>query len=425
MSFDPLSPSVLAGEPPEVQNPNADLAAQEAGFIAPDVETDQDAIAQQVYANLAANVPGWVPHDGNLETWLIEAFSEVGAEVRSLAADVPASIFATYGTLVLGLPPQPDVGATGLASFTAIDAAGYTLDTGSTFGIARSGNDIVAFQTLQPADILPGALTVDNVPFMAVETGSDANGLSGAGQMLDPIAWVQDITVPVPTSGGADAETPEAYVNRLANLFPAVALRPVLPMDFAVLALQLYPNDVGRAVAMNLYDPVAGTWTNARTVTLMLTQADGTPCTTAVKAQVAATLESLREVNWVVHIIDATYEPISVAFTVVAFAGQDTTTVHDTAVANVTAYLQPGNFRLGEMSPAIAGGEVVFPPTTGPTRRQVIRLNELVALLDRSLGVDYVTAVTINATAADHQLTHPYSLPQPGTITGTVTGGNP
>jgi hypothetical protein len=414
------------GEPPEVQNPNADLAAEESGYIAPDVETDQDAIAQEVYANLTARVPGWVAHDGNLDTWLVEAWSEVGAEIRSLAADVPASIFATYGTRVLGLPPGLAVGATGLASFTATDTAGYTLDTGATFGLSRSGNDVVAYQTLQEADIAPGDLTVDNVPFTAVEVGSDANGLSGQGQMLDPIGWVQTVTVTAPTSGGADAETPEDYVDRLSNLFPSVALRPILPMDFAVLALQLYPNDVGRAVAMNLYDPVAGTWTNARTVTLMLTQADGTPCTPAVKSEVAATLESLREVNWVVHVIDPTYEAISVAFTVVAFAGQDATVVHDAAVVNLTQYLQPSNFRLGEMSPAIAGGEVIYPPTAGqPTRRQVVRLNEVIALLDRSLGVDYVQTVTINGAATDHQFTQPYSLPTPGTITGTVTGANP
>jgi Baseplate J-like protein len=415
----------ISGEPPEIQDANALLAQQESGYVAPDVETDQSAISQEVFTFLQGKVPQWVPHDGNLDTWLIEAFSEAGAEIRSLAADVPSSIFTTYGTLVLGVPPELALGASGTADFTAMDDLGYTLDLGTTFGLARSGNDIVAFQTLQEVTIAVGDTQALAVPFTAVETGADGNGLSGAGQMLDPVNWVTTITVADETSGGQDAELPDDYVDRLANLLPAVALRPILPQDFAVLALQLIPG-VGRAIAMNLYDPATDTWNNARTVTLVVAQADGTPCTATVKAQVVAMLEALREVNWVVHVIDPHYTAINVNFDVVAFAGQDSTTVHDTCVANVTAYLQPGNYRLGELSPATAGGEVILPPTNGDdTRRQFIWVNELIALLDRSLGVDRVVAVTINGSAADFPLGGPYTLPTPGDITGTVEGANP
>ena len=420
--IDPLTGDPVPGEPIEVTNPNLQLAADEGGYNAPDVETDQDAIAEEVFAALAANIPGWAAHDGNLETWVVEAFSEVGAEIRALAADVPASIFTTYGQLVLGIPPQLAVSSTGQATITAIDNQGYTLDVGATFALARSGDDLVAFASLQETTIPPGATTGD-VPFAAVLQGADANGLTGAGQMLDPITWVADITVTQATAGGVDAETPDAYLDRLTNLLRMVALRPVLPQDFAILALQV--EGVGRAVAMNLYNPADGTWTNARTVTLILAQADGYPCAASVKTTVETQLEALREVNWIVNIIDPVYEPIDVAYDVVAFAGQDASAVMATCTANVTAYLQPAMFRLGALSPAIAGGEVIPPPSGGgTTRRQFIYVNELVSLLDRSLGVDRVKTVTINGTAADHQLATPYSLPEPGTITGTVEGAN-
>jgi hypothetical protein len=118
-------------------------------------------------------------------------------------------------------------------------------------------------------------------------------------------------------------------------------------------------------------------------------------------------------------------EPIDVAYDVVAFAGQDASAVQATCTANVTAYLQPAMFRLGALSPAIAGGEVIPPPESGqPARRQFVYVNELVSLLDRSLGVDRVVSVDINGAAADHQLATPYSLPEPGAITGTVEGAN-
>src|SRR5207245_997256 len=159
--------------------------------------------------------------------------------LRALIRDVPASIFGTYGQYVLGIPPEIAVGATGLATFTAVDAQGYTLDVGTTFGLARSGDDIAAFQTLQEATIPPGATTVSAVPFAAVVVGSDANGLFGTGEMIDPLGWVASVSVPTPTTGGADDELPQDYLDRLSNLLRMVALRPVLPQDFAILALQV------------------------------------------------------------------------------------------------------------------------------------------------------------------------------------------
>ena len=280
--INPLTGDPMPGEPQEVDNPNAQLAADEGGYNAPDVETDQDTIAQEVFTALAAAVPGWQAHDGNLDTWLVESFAEVGAEIRALAADVPASIFTTYGQLVLGIPPQVAVSATGLATITATDAQGYTLDVGATFALARSGDDLVAFATTQEVTIAVGDNSIDNVPFAAVIQGADANGLAGVGQMLDPVIWVQSIDVPQTTAGGVDAETPDVYLDRLTNLLRMVALRPILPQDFAILALQV--EGVGRAVAMNLYNPADGTWTNARTVTLVLTDDAGNACTAAVKA---------------------------------------------------------------------------------------------------------------------------------------------
>jgi hypothetical protein len=393
------SPGV--GEPEVVEDANLGLAAAEGGYNPPSVEADQDAIAAQVFARLIERVAGWQPHDGNLDTWLIEAFSEIGAEIRSLAGDVPASIFGTYGTRVLNLPPYAAAAATGKATFTAQDSLGYTLDPGATFALARSGNDLVAFTTLQEATVPVGSTEVHEVPFVAVELGAAGNGLSGEGQMLDPITWVAKVNVPVATGQGADAEEPEAYVDRLANLFPAVGLRPILPMDFAVLAMQLVPG-VGRAVVMNLYDPTAKTWNNARTVTLVVTDEHGELLSTAIKEEVVKLLEGLREVNWVIHVIDPTYATITATATVVAFAGQSTKQVEAACIAALKEALSPANYLLGEMSPASEGGEVINPPAKeGATaRNQTIYQNELIALLDRTLGVDRVASVTIGGTYA-------------------------
>ena len=47
-------------------------------------------------------------------------------------------------------------------------------------------------------------------------------------------------------------------------------------------------------------------------------------------------------------------------------------------------------------------------------------MNDLIGLLDRQRGVDFVGPITIQGDAADYELPTPFTLPQPGTITGTV-----
>lgn len=418
-----VNPLGLEGDPEEIEDPNASLALAEGGYIPPDVETDQDAIAQQVFDNLALRAPGWQANDGNLETWLTEAWAESAAEVRALARDVPASIFTTYGEDVLGIVPGIALASEGVATFTAIDNLGYTVEVGTQFALPRAGDDLVAYATLEEAVIPVGDTVIANVPFAAVLTGADSNGLSGLGQMLDPVAWAEGVVVTEPTAGGADAEVPQDYLDRLSILMRMVALRPVLPQDFAILALQV--PEVERAIAMNLYDPVTDTWDNERTVTVVIADIDGQPVSDPVKQQVVDMLEALREVNWIVHIIDATYTAIDVTYEVVAFAGQHESTVQAACDAALVDYLSPMNYRLNEASPAIAGGEVIFPPEADTTRQQYIYVNELIALLDRCLGVDRVVSVSINGAAADFLLPDPNAFPEPGVMIGTVTGGQP
>ena len=410
----------LPADPPEVENPNEQLALEDAGYTGPDVETDERAIADAVYAELATRVPGWVAHDGNLETWLIEAFAAIAAEIRTLAADVPAAIFTTYGEEVLALPIRVPTPATGASTWIADDALGYDIPVGAQITLPRSGDDLAVFQVVVGATIPPGETTIADVQIAALEAGGNSNGLSGPAEIVDPLNWVQSITVPVATAGGDDGQDPDAYVDDLSQLMRMIALRPILPGDFALLALR--QPGVGRAVSMDNYDPATGTWDNARMVTLILADDAGEPVPAAIKDTVRAQLEQLREVNFLVPIIDAGYDVVAVDFAVTAYAEQDAAIVEQACVDAITSYLAPANWRLGTTSPATAAGEVIPPVDAGEQPgRQTIRVNELIGLLDRTRGVDWVDTITINGAAADHQLPGPTTLPRPGAITGTVT----
>ena len=113
----------------------------------------------------------------------------------------------------------------------------------------------------------------------AVQTGEQGNRLSGEAELIDPLFWVESVQVPIETTNGVDGQTLEEYLESLISLMRIVALRPILPLDYAILALRV--PGVARAVAMDGYDPGTETWGHARMVTLILTNDEGLPVSTA------------------------------------------------------------------------------------------------------------------------------------------------
>ena len=350
--------------------------------------------------------------------WLIEAFAAVAAEIRSLAADVPAAIFTTYGEEVLAIPIRVPTPATARSTWTASDDRGYSIPIGTQFTVPRTGDELVAFQVIAGATILPGERSVSDVEVAGVEAGARANGLSGRGEIVDPLSWVESIDMSAAV-GGDDGQDPTAYLYELSMLMRVIALRPILPGDFAILALRVV--GVGRAVAMDGYDPDSRTWGHARTISLLLTDDDGEPVPPAIATQTRSTLEDLREVNFVVNVIAPDYEDVDVGYEVTAFAEQNPELVREACDAALHDYLSPANWRLGTTSPGISAGEVIPPPLgDAEPGRMVVRRNELIGLLDRTRGVDWVDDVTINGEPADHALDGPTTLPRPGEIEGTA-----
>ncbi|HEV2308987.1 MAG TPA: baseplate J/gp47 family protein, partial [Acidimicrobiia bacterium] len=328
-----------AFDPEEIWDPNRELAAADVGFTGPDIETDEQEIARQVFNRLAYLVPGWEAHDANPDTWLIEAFAAVAAELRALSRDVPDAIFVTHGTEVLGLPIRPPAPALGYSTWKAVDERGYTVRTGAQITLARTGDELVGFEVLAGAEIPAGETTVENVPIRAVEMGAAGNGLQGPAEVSDPFDWVESVVVTRPTTQGDDGQDRPMYLDQLSTLLRVVAFRPVLPGDYAVLGLTI--PGVGRAVAMDGYNPLDGTWGHARRVCLVAWAADGRVLEDAVRAQVRAYLESIREVNFIVDVISPLFETVDVDFSVTMFGEQDPDVVHAICIDALEQELDP------------------------------------------------------------------------------------
>jgi hypothetical protein len=458
-------------DPEEVWDPNAQMAFEETMPARALIESDRAVIAQRIFDRMVERAPGWRAADGNLDTWIIEEFATVASEIRAEALTVPDSIFMTYGQEVLGIPAQVPVPAVGTTTWTASDDRGYQIPTGTQIVVPRTGDELVVFEVMFAREIPVGETVATDVQVRAMEPGFAGNDLDGPAEPVDPLWWVESIEIDQPTERGVDGQTVDQYLSELILLLRVVALRPILPWDYAVLAMRV--PGVARAIAMDGWRPAVdlpgdadfaradlegwltahavhmpeqaamirsvvatltpdaagGSWGHQREVTLIVTGADGLPVPAATRAQVRDYLEGLREVNFLVNVIDAEYQPVDIGWEVTAFVEQDIDVVHELCDAALRDALSPANWRLGTTSPSIAAGEVIAVPTEDAVAdgfepsRQTIRVHDIVGLLDRQRGVDWVGPVTIQGVAEDFQLDGPTTLPLVGDIEGLVHAG--
>jgi hypothetical protein len=387
-------------------------------YIEVPVESDPTDVAQEAFDYLQTTIPGWLPSPGNLEGWLVEALAQIASELRELLGLVPDSIFEFYGSSILGLPPQAATPATGSTTWTAIDAAGnYLVPAGTLIGITPTASqDVTAFQVVSDFAIPPGILSVSGIQVVAIEAGAAASGITGTVQPIDPLDFIAGVTLDGPTGGGQDAEDPDAYLARLSDLLTLMSPRPILPQDFAILAQRMVAG-VARATAIDLYNPGPPIDTNCpRCVSVVLVDANGNPVTPTIKSEVDALLQSMREVNFLVFVLDPTYETIDVSFDVMAYPGYDPADVETRVVAQLQSYLSPASWGV---------------PPFGDTGAQswlnatAVRYLELAEQINRVDGVDYIKTLALGLHGgalgtADVALTGVAPLPNPGTISGTV-----
>lgn len=377
-----------------------------AEYVNPPIEVDPTSLEQQAYDYLAAQIPGWEPAAGNLDVWLIQAFAQVAAQVAEVASDVPLAIFRYYGANVAGIPPRDAAPAVGTVTVTAVDQSGYVVRAGDTIAVESPTGELVAFEFTQDWEIPSGEQSVSGVPVVAVEPGAHTSGLSGTAVLLDPVDWIDSVTFDAPTTGGADAEPDEEYLDRLVEELRLLTPRPILPRDFETLARRV--PGVGRVTALDGYNPADGSTGNARMITLAVTNDAGLPVSETTKAQLRALMEAEREVTFIVHVIDPTYTTVDVDFRVAVWPDFDPATVVENATAAVAEYLNPATW-----------GQ----PNYGDTQRWVHKSDipsvEVAHVILGVEGVRHIESLELNGQAwGSVSLPGAAPLPQVGDITG-------
>ncbi len=377
-------------------------------YIDANIIVDPDELFDLAVEYIKARIPDWEAADGNLDTWIIEALSQIGSQVAETAQDVPAAIFRKFGTDLVNLPPHDPTAATGKTAWTLIDEDGHTIPEGTTIGF--DGPDgTVAFQTIADVEVAEGDNSVTGVEIIAVEEGEEGSGFTGAADLLDTLDFVATVELEGQTTGGSDGESDEEYLARLVDELRLQTPRPILPDDFATLARRI--DNVYAAVAIDGYNPGDSTYENERMVTVATRDVDGNANSSGTKTEVDALLQGMREVNFVVHVIDPTYTEIDVSFKGVAWPGWDAEAVEAACVEAVAQYLSPNRWGL---------------PPTGQVAAWVndpkVRYLEVAQVLNSVDGFRYITELKVEGGTSDVSLSGAAPLPRPGTIGGTVEG---
>jgi hypothetical protein len=391
-------------------------------YIQYPIETNPQDLLDEAVSYIKNLAPAWVDNDANLDVWIMQVLTSQNADLRSVASDVPDTIFRYFGASLLNIVPIDDTPARCNSTWTMKDTAGYTIPDGTFVSIRDSAGNDVPFQTDGDVLVPPGqtvTLTAQ-VHLVAVNPGADTSGLGSVGgtiSLLDTLDFVISIRQETVTSGGVDAETSSQYNDRLARHLRRLSTRPILPDDFAALAADTDPS-VYRVIAIDGYLPSNNSYNNARTIAISGIDVNGNNLDGTVKANITAAIQANREVNFVVNLMDPKRTTVAVTFTALAVVGYDPVQAQSDAIAAVQNYL----------SPAAWGRD----PRYQDNQQTWIQVNyvyfyEIAQVIGNVQGIDRLQTLTIGLQGgsmgtSDVALATPATLTVAGTITGTVTG---
>jgi uncharacterized phage protein gp47/JayE len=360
--------------------------------------SDQDIVTAAIAA-LQLNLPGWVPREGNSEIVILESIALEVAEGIVAINRLPGAVVQAL-LLLAGVDKDFGAAPTAGATFTMGDTNGYTIPAGTQMYLSLEDGTSVKFLVQIPGLTIPPGSLSGTVPIISDIFTASANGIVAGTRMTlaDPLPFIERVELATDVADGTDPETDDQWrdrgVARLSRLSDAL----VVPRHFEAAALER--PEVSRAVGIDLYDPAVGPnpGDNPGHMTVAVLGENGATLSTEAKDLIEQDMESRAVAILDVHVVDVTIVTIPLAVQVHVFAGFDPAIVTQSIKDAINAYVDPLTWTWGGK----------------------IRLNEIISLVDRVDGVDYVMATTINGVAGDYTISGAATLPNAGTITVTT-----
>ena len=255
--------------------------------------------------------------------------------------------------------------------------------------MSPSQPSVQPWSSLQSNVVVEAGHNTATVTLVASERGTEYNGLTGTVELVDAIAWVSEVAIVGESSGGVNQETDEEYENRLAGALALQAPRPITAADFATMAFDAPTStigaSVGRATAIDGYNPEAATYGNERTVCVFAVNAQGLALTSEARTKLKEWLQGYRELNFVIFVWDASRTKLYVTTQVHCLPGYSSEAVAANVKAALLSYINPASW--GNPSAQTTGVNSWLNSTAG---FNVVRINKLINICESVPGVDYV-----------------------------------
>ncbi len=358
---------------------------------------------QVIEAGLAAaraNLPEWTPLEGHTEVLLMEA---LGLEVAEAIVAVNRLPGALLETLLLLAGVEKDYGAapTAIVQFTCADSAGHTIPGGTRLYLPTADGATAVVMLVEPPGLeIPtgsntGTTSVIGDIFTAAVNGVPVNT---SLTLVSPLPFVDSVKLTTAAADGRSAETDDLWrdrgVNRLSRLSEAL----VLPRHFEAAALE-FPA-VSRAVAVDNTDPgTAGTGDDPGHIAVAVLGDGGAVLSAPTKLEIEQSLEDQAIAVLDVHVVDITITLVTMTVQIHLSDSSDPAGVSQAVKDAITGYVDPLTWSYG-----------------GTLRR-----NEIIALVDQVLGVDYVGTVTITGANGNGDYVLPSASAVPDATTASVT----
>lgn len=359
--------------------------------------SDQEVVDAAIAA-LQLNLPGWIPREGNTEVLILESLALEVAEGIVAVNRLPGAVIQAL-LLLAGVEKDFGLAPIASAAFTLADANGYTIPAGTRLYLSLEDGTSVTFLVQSPGLTVDPGDTTGVVPIIGAEFTGRANGIAAGTRMVmaDPVPFIETVELATAVADGADPETDEEWrdrgVARLSRLSDAL----VVPRHFEAAALEL--PEVTRAVGIDLWNPLSGNdpGEDPGHMTVAVLGENGAPLSTEAKDDIEQSMEARAVAVLDVHVTDILIDTVPLSAEITVRAGYDSAVVIDAVEEALATYVDPLTWAWGA----------------------VIRRNEIISLVDRVDGVDYVVDVAIDGAPGDYTITGAATLPKAGAVTVT------
>lgn len=355
-------------------------------------DKNTSSILEESLTQARALLPHWTPRVGQIETTIMEATAFQTANLVNAANRLPASTVETLLKLY-GINRSNGVKATATVTITFTDTAGYTIPANTAMAYYGSDGSVFVYTLDDAAIVASGSASLTSVAVTAQAVGIGFNTPSNGSslQLLATVPYVSSTVLSSKPSGGLDMETDTEYFTRATTTLAGYSSVMVTQDQLKSYVLTNYTGTVYRAKAYNMRrfsdrNMVTGGGSYAGYILLVVAGENVNGYSRSIEdatinaadiATISTAITAKTATGVTVEVHNAELVGIGVTAVVAKTASAASGTVMTAVQNGLQAYLDSDYWVLNTEND------------------RVVRVNEIVSLLDGIAGVEYVTSVVL------------------------------